>query len=570
MTSMYRIAFSMAVLSAAAVGGGCMTNDVGSDRDPAKVDHTGEEIQPVTCNPSLVYYPVRGPHNNGYDSTAGNSSLWTCNADNSNSDFVAGDHLGNDIWAARGTPVVATVSGTATLVGFTDYSGNKVTIIDSCGWYHFSTHLDSIAPGITNGTHVTAGTVIGYVGNSGTASNGVIHLHYSIYPDNNYDAGIDPWPYLRAVESNVCGRQLTTPGDVDGDGRADLVTAHVNGNAYVYAGAASGAFGSVAVNFAGTLDSALLDGTGHHLVGVADVTGDGLSDLVSVASSGTAVVWPGRPDRTFGGAVTSFNGTMALATATSAGHDPVAVADVDGDGMADLITVHSSGNVYVYRGTASGNFVGGVASFAGTFQSALRTGVGHWVVGAADVTGDGRADLVTVHSNGNAYVYPGRADGSFAGAISSFAGTMHAAVLDGQAGHVPVGVADVTGDGRADLVTVHSNGNAYVYPGSADGSFAGGVSSFAGTLAMGQFGATGHQVIGALDVTGDGRADLVTLSGGTVYVYPGTATGAFGGSTASFAGTMDSAFTDTTGHELVQMGPVARRRACPTTGCRML
>jgi hypothetical protein len=369
---------------------------------------------------------------------------------------------------------------------------------------------------------------------------------------------------------NIISTPPTTPGDVDGDGRADLVTAHVNGNAYVYAGAASGAFGSVVVNFAGTLDSALLDGTGHRLVGVADVTGDGLSDLVSVASWGTAYVWPGQPGRTFGGAVASFSGTMALATATTAGHDPVAVADVDGDGMADLITVHSNGNVYVYHGTASGNFVSGVASFAGTFQSALRTGVGHWVVGAADVNGDGRADLVTVHSNGNAYVYPGRVDGAFAGAVSSFAGTMHAAVVDGQAGHVPVGAADVNGDGRADLVTVHSNGNAYVYPGRADGTFAGAISSFAGTLAMvGQFGATGHQVIGALDVTGDGRADLVTLSGGTAYVYPGTATGAFGGSTASFAGTMDSSFTDTTGHELVQMGPVARRRACPTTGCRM-
>jgi hypothetical protein len=211
MRSMYWIAISMAVLSAAAVGGGCMTGDANGAPDPAEVDHTGEEVQPVTCNPSLVYYPVRGPHNNGYDSNAGNSSLWTCNADFSNSDFVAGSHLGNDIWAARGTPVVATVSGTATLVGFESYSGNKVTIIDSCGWYHFSTHMDSIAPGITDGTHVTAGTVIGYVGNSGTGSNGVIHLHYSIYPDNNYDAGIDPWSYLRAVESNVCGGSTPPP-----------------------------------------------------------------------------------------------------------------------------------------------------------------------------------------------------------------------------------------------------------------------------------------------------------------------------------------------------------------------
>jgi hypothetical protein len=36
----------------------------------------------------------------------------------------------------------------------------------------------------------------------------------------------------------------------------------------------------------------------------------------------------------------------------------------------------------------------------------------------------------------------------------------------------------------------------------------------------------------------------------------------------SFAGTLDSSFADDTGHELVQMGPFARRRACATTGCR--
>jgi hypothetical protein len=188
------------------------------DPDPSEVspeampDSPESEVeQPVTCDPKLVFYPVRGRHNNGYDSQAGNSSLWTCNADRSNSDFIAGDHLGNDIWAAEGTPVVATVSGTATLVGFTAYSGNKVTIIDSCGWYHFSTHMKSIAPGITNGKHVTAGTVIGYVGRTGTGSNGVIHLHYSIYPGGNYDAGINPWPYLKAVENNVCNLPDSAP-----------------------------------------------------------------------------------------------------------------------------------------------------------------------------------------------------------------------------------------------------------------------------------------------------------------------------------------------------------------------
>jgi hypothetical protein len=179
-----------------------------ADIDRDQIDRTE---QPVKCSPKLAYYPVRGKHNNGYDKTAGNSSLWSCGNANSNTDFVKGDHLGNDIWAAEGTPVVATTNGTYTLVGSSSYSGNKVTIIDDCGWYHFYCHLQKLGPGVSsasNGKRVTAGTVIGYVGKTGTASNGVVHLHYSTYPDGNYNSGVDPYPYLKVVESDVC----TIPG----------------------------------------------------------------------------------------------------------------------------------------------------------------------------------------------------------------------------------------------------------------------------------------------------------------------------------------------------------------------
>jgi peptidase M23-like protein len=193
-------------------------HDIVADDDPDPSELTSETSEPVSCNPKLVYYPVRGRHNNGYDPTAGDSSQWTCNADHSNSDYsVALNHLGNDIWASKGTPVVATVSGKLTLVGFTAYSGNKVTIIDSCGWYHFSTHLDSIAPGIVSNKQIAAGTVIGYVGSTGTAANHTVHLHYSIYPDGNYNAGIDPWPYLKAVESNVCDTGAPPPNPTPTD-----------------------------------------------------------------------------------------------------------------------------------------------------------------------------------------------------------------------------------------------------------------------------------------------------------------------------------------------------------------
>src|SRR4051812_11519794 len=90
----------------------------------------------TTGSAKLDVFPVRGLHNTGYDKSLDNGSRtsWNCNRNYSNSDFVAGDHLGIDIWAAEGTPVAATVGGTLTLTGWSDYSGNKVTVKTSTGW----------------------------------------------------------------------------------------------------------------------------------------------------------------------------------------------------------------------------------------------------------------------------------------------------------------------------------------------------------------------------------------------------------------------------------------------------
>ena len=95
------------VLAAASALAAC-DDRASDDPDPSEVspeDMSGspesEVEQPVTCDPALVFYPVRGRHNNGYDSQAGNSRLWTCNADRSNSDFIAG---ANSSWTG-GSPL---------------------------------------------------------------------------------------------------------------------------------------------------------------------------------------------------------------------------------------------------------------------------------------------------------------------------------------------------------------------------------------------------------------------------------------------------------------------------------
>lgn len=169
---------------------------------PADEDRTAPEASfqggtAVTCNPVVQRYPVAGRHNNGYDA---NWYVWGCNTANSGSDF----HYGNDIFGARGTPIVAAQPGTISW-SFSDSTGGKVVyVVDDCGWWHYYAHLDSIDPALYIGKRVATGTRLGTLGNTGNAASTAPHLHYSVYPGDYY-SGVDPWPYLYAVENGSCG-----------------------------------------------------------------------------------------------------------------------------------------------------------------------------------------------------------------------------------------------------------------------------------------------------------------------------------------------------------------------------
>lgn len=152
----------------------------------------------TTCDPVFTRYPVAGPHNNGYDA---NWNHWGCGRANSGSDFFPG-HYGNDIFAAKNTPVVAAQSGTISLNFWNSSGGNVVYIVDDCGWWHYYAHLDSREPSLNIGDYVAAGTLLGELGNTG-ATNTAPHLHYSVYP-GTYTDGIDPHPSLFGVENTAC------------------------------------------------------------------------------------------------------------------------------------------------------------------------------------------------------------------------------------------------------------------------------------------------------------------------------------------------------------------------------
>ncbi len=105
-------------------------------------------------------------------------------------------HQGVDIMGALGQEVYAVVNGTLgyqVIDGAADssLSGNtwRLTAAGSKTWYVYM-HLAGFAPGLSNGSVVTQGQVIGYVGDTGNPGPGNYHLHFEVHPDGG--AAIDP------------------------------------------------------------------------------------------------------------------------------------------------------------------------------------------------------------------------------------------------------------------------------------------------------------------------------------------------------------------------------------------
>src|SRR4051812_10087160 len=104
-------------------------------------------------------------------------------------------HVGNDIFASFGTPIVAVADGRLSRVGTLKIWGNRLWLRDKKGYRYFYCHLSDFAAAAYNGADVHAGEVIGFVGNTGDAEPTPPHLHFEVHmPDG---AVVGPYPYLR-------------------------------------------------------------------------------------------------------------------------------------------------------------------------------------------------------------------------------------------------------------------------------------------------------------------------------------------------------------------------------------
>jgi hypothetical protein len=276
----------------------------------------------------------------------------------------------------------------------------------------------------------------------------------------------------------------STPCDFTGDGRADILWREwpTTGKTVVWT-----MDGATKTASAYTTASA---GTTWTIVGLADFTGDGKTDILwREAGTYKTVIWTMDGATKTASAYTSASANSAWAVA--------GVADFDGDGKADILWRDTTGKTVVWM-------MNGATKMASAYTSASAS-TGWVVAGVADFTGDGKADILWRETlTGKTVVWTMDGATKTASAYTSASASLAWEVS---------GVADFTGDGKADILWREASGTRKTVLWTMNGATKT-ASAYTSASASDAW-----KVAKLADFTGDGKADILwreTLTGKTV------------------------------------------------------
>jgi RHS repeat-associated protein len=295
---------------------------------------------------------------------------------------------------------------------------------------------------------------------------------------NASGSGTSFWPQIY-TNPLLFPPSTVAAGDVDGDGKVDIVVADSAFGAEMLRGNGTGIYASVDHTVYQPPYWATVSG-GEALV-VADFSGDGRRDVAVVNSSGLVTIFLGQANGTASAGVQYAIGPGATA---------LAVADFNGDGKLDLVTANGDGTLSLLLGNGDGTFQPAI-----TIATGATAALGGIVAG--DFNGDGKQDILVADPGGaDALLLLGNGNGTFQAARSVAAGSAPSRLA----------VADFNGDGKLDFASIVTDGNnVTVLLGNGDGTFQPAVDYPAGYLT---------QDLVTADFNGDGKPDIAVANVG--------------------------------------------------------
>jgi GH25 family lysozyme M1 (1,4-beta-N-acetylmuramidase) len=273
--------------------------------------------------------------------------------------------------------------------------------------------------------------------------------------------------------------------------------------------------------------------------------------LPSGVTFGTDGVLSGTPSAGTGGRypiqITASNGvgtpaTQAFTLVVDVPGAPLpaggVLGDINGDGVGDILAMDSSGNLWLYPNSGSGD-----ANMFSAGRSKVGSGwSGYTLAAVAPLYGSARAGILARDSAGNLWYYPntGGTGTSTFGARTQVGSAWN--------GYTVVGLTSLYGSGGPGILARDSAGNLWYYPNTGKT----GTATFGARSQVGS-GWTGYTV-NVADVNGDGKPDLLAVdTSGTMWLYPST-----GGTGTSTFGARTQVADSWSGYQAIDVGSLTR------------